>query len=78
MCSNVEFVHSTVTQHFLCFASITWETNEVWRKLEKSQIHTVEKAVLGLDQTVLTLTFLIWKCLGSCFEIFILTYILLG
>lgn len=49
MYSNAELVHAIITDCFLCFAFITWETNEVWRKLEKSQILTVEEAVLGLD-----------------------------
>lgn len=43
-----------------------------------SLIHTLEEAVLDLEETLLTVPFIIWKCLGSSFEVFILICMLIG
>lgn len=43
-----------------------------------SLIHTLKKAVPDLDETLLTFIFIIWECLGSSFELFVLICVLIG
>lgn len=43
-----------------------------------SLIHTWKETVLDLDEALLILTFIIWKCLWTSFEVFIVICMLIA